>query len=60
MELAIANAMGEIKREVSITYQGTPTHGFYEWSNFTAIGGDEAFNCVTLQVRVIDFISIYQ
>ena len=43
---------------MSITYQGTPTHGFYEWSNFRAIGGDEAFNCAMLQVRVMDLFII--
>ena len=37
---------------MSITYQGTPTHGYYEWVNITAVGGDEAYNCDVVDVSI--------
>ena len=59
VEVAINYNMGEIKREVAITYQGTPTHGFYEWVNVTAVGGDEAYNCDFIDITIQIVSQIY-
>ena len=52
VQTAIDANSGNVKPEVSITFQGTPTHGFYEWVNFTAVGGAEAYSCNTVDVAV--------
>ena len=51
MDTAILANTGQLKREVTISFQGTTTHGYYEWVNFTnALYGDDAYRCDPVDV----------
>ena len=53
MTTAIEANSGQLKREVTVAFQGTPTHGYYEWVNYTnALYGDDAYRCDTVDVQI--------
>ena len=58
VQAAIDANSGEIRPQVTVSYQGTPTHGFYQWVNFTALGGSEAYDCDLIQVSIDVIVSL--
>ena len=51
VDTAILANTGQLKREVTISFQGTTTHGYYEWVNFTnALYGEDAYRCEPVDV----------
>ena len=51
VDLAIQGNLGEIPREVSVSHQGTTTHGYYYWEGFEALGGNDAYKCTAIKLR---------
>ena len=51
VDIMIQANMGQIPREVSISFQGNTRDGFYEWSELETTGGKDGLNCQTGKVR---------
>ena len=60
VQTAILANLHEIKREVALTFQGSPRTGFYEWHEGVAVGGTDGVGCANISGRYLVYSPEYQ